>query len=382
MDDNNKKNEIIKRMSEVEYYPTIQEENYNLEKCTKLPLEKISALGVAFEPLTAAFQNIVFGKEATSGIVKYTIPKGGHLASFNDGSGKLGSVLNGNNQLMGQARLNPLVCDPTMLFMAAALANIEKKLDNILETQKEILGFLEQQDKSKLKGNLIYLTDILNNYKYNWNNEKYINSNHIKVLDIKQDAEQSILFHRDQIERKIKKGKLIHSDQDVKVMVIKFLSEFEDYQLALYLFAFSSFLDVMLLENFESAFLEHIEQKIDNYSFQYRELYTKCYNQIDDFSKSSIQTHLLKGLSKGSKAVGNAVSKVPVIGKSQIDETLIEAGNKLDEVGLKIKMNTFTQIVNKHNSNVRPFLENIKTINKLYNQPLELFYDQKSIYIS
>lgn len=347
-----------------------------------MPLEKISALGVAFEPLTAAFQNIVFGKEATSGIVKYTIPKGGHLASFNDGSGKLGSVLNSNNQLMGQARLNPLVCDPTMLFMAAALANIEKKLDNILETQKEILGFLEQQDKLKIKGNLIYLTDILNNYKYNWNNEKYINSNHIKVLDIKQDAEQSILFHRDQIERKIKKGKLIHSDQDVKIMVNKFLSEFEDYQLALYLFAFSSFLDVMLLENFESAFLEHIEQKIDSYSFQYRELYTKCYNQIEDFSKSSIQTHLLKGLAKGSKVVGNAVSKVPVIGKSQIDETLIEAGNKLDEVGLKIKMNTFTQIVNKHNSNVRPFLENIKTINKLYNQPLELFYDQKSIYIS
>jgi hypothetical protein len=51
--------------------------------------------------------------------------------------------------------------------------SIDRKLDSIQETQQEILEFLEQKEKSRLKGNLNVLADVLNNYKYNWNNEKY-----------------------------------------------------------------------------------------------------------------------------------------------------------------------------------------------------------------
>lgn len=91
----------------------------------------------------------------------------------------------------GQAQITPLACDPTMLFMAAALANIDKKLDAIQDMQKEMMDFLVQKEKSDLKGNLNFLFDVFNNYKYNWNNEMYKNSNHIKVLDIRQEAEKN-----------------------------------------------------------------------------------------------------------------------------------------------------------------------------------------------
>lgn len=381
MEENSRKNGIIKVMTEVEYYPSIQNEKINIEKYAKLPIANLAALGVAFEPLAAAFQNIVLGSEATSGILRFSIPKGGHLANFKDGSGMLGTVLDGENKLMGQARLNPLACDPTMLFMAAALANIEKKLDDILETQKEILGFLEQKEKSVLKGNLNYLTDILNSYKYNWNNEKYKNSNHIKVLDIKQNAEQSIIFHQEQIKIKIAKNNFFHSNQDVKSKMNKLESEFNDYQLALYLYSFSSYLEVLLLENFESIFLDRVVHKIEVYSFQYREFYTKCYNQIDGDSRSSIEAHLLKGLAVSSKAVGDAIAKVPLINRSQFDESLIESSSKFKKIGSKMTGKTLKQFINKQSSNVRPFIDNINTINKLHNQPMDLLVDQENIYI-
>ena len=58
--------------------------------------------------------------------------------------------------------------NPTMLFMAAALMSIDKKLDIIQETQQEILSFLENKEKANLKASLDTLSDILNNYKYNW----------------------------------------------------------------------------------------------------------------------------------------------------------------------------------------------------------------------
>lgn len=66
----------------------------------------------------------------------------------------------------GQAQMTPLACDPTMIFMATALANIDKKLNAIQDMQKEMMDFLVQKEKADLKGNLNFLFDVFNNYKY------------------------------------------------------------------------------------------------------------------------------------------------------------------------------------------------------------------------
>ena len=333
MEESNRKLAVVEALTSSEYYPiALMQEEVSLERYTKLPLAQVSAIGTAFEPLASAFQNIIRGGSGgASGLYKVTVPKGGHLAEFRDGSGFLGGVLNGGNQVSGQARLNPLICDPATLFMAAALMSINKKLDSIQETQKDIIEILEQKEKSKLRGNHVFLTDILNNYKHNWNNEKYKSSNHIKVLDIKQDSEQSIIFYREQIGRKVKKQSFLHSDKFVKDTLKKIKSEFKEYQLALYLYAFTTFLEVMLLENFDSAYLDGVASKIDDYSYQYRELYSDCYDQIEGYSKSSVQGLSLRGLAGATKAVGDVATKIPVVSKSQIDETLFETSSRLGD---------------------------------------------------
>lgn len=376
-----KKNEMLQKMAAMELHPAVIEEEVSLTNCTKLPWSRVTALGIAFEPVVSAFQSIV-NDGATSGLYKVTVPAGGHLAEFRDGRGYLGSVLNAKDQVSGQATLNPLVFNPTMLFMAAALANIDKKLVSIQETQQEILDFLVQKDKSELKGDLNFLSDVMNNYKYNWNNEKYINSNHFKVLDIKQSAEQKIIFYREQISKDIdRKAFFFHSDQDVKKQLEKIESAFKDYQLALYLYSFSSFLEVMLLENFEVAFLDCIVGKIEDYSFKYREFYTKCYDQIEGYSKSSIQSNFLSGLSIASRAAGKAIEKVPVINKSQIDESLIKTGDKIGDFSSKRTVKTMQTLVDKQNSYVTPFVENIKAVNRLYNRPLKIVFDRENLYL-
>ena len=377
------KNEIARAIMNVEYHPAVIEKSVGIEKYTKLPLSKVSALGVAFEPLATAFQNVFNGAAGTqSGLYMVTIPKGGQLASFNDGSGFLGSVLTGSGAVGGgQARLNPLMCNPTMLFMATMFANIDKKLDSIQEMQQELIDFLAQKERSELKGDLNFLADVHNNYKYNWNNEKYKASNHIKVLDIMQSAERKIDFYREQIASKLNKKSLFHSDQEVKRQLGKMQSEFKDYQVSLYLYSFSSFLQVMLLENFDSAYLDGITKKIEDYSFEYRELYAESFAQIEGYANSSIQSSLLRGLASVNKIAGEAISKVPVISKSQIDETLIETGEKLGKISTKRTEQTMKQFIEKQSAYVRPFVENINIVNKLYNQPLELLFDKENIYL-
>lgn len=356
-------------------------EEASLSKYTKLPLSRLPALGTAFEPIASAVKNAMGGSGTTTGLYKVTIPKGTHLAEFKNGAGNLGAVLDANNQVSGQAVLNPLVCDPSAVFMAAALANIDKKLDAIQELQQEMMDFLVQQERSKLRGNLIFLSDILNNYRYNWNNDMYKNNNHVKVLDIRQEAEQKIIFYRDQISSKLNKKSLFHSDRDTKKQIDEIQSAFKEYQLALYTHAFSSFLDVMLAGNYASPYLNGIKQKIELYSLEYRDLYTKCYDQMEAYSNSSIQSTLLKGLKKASKATGEAMGKVPVLSKGSANETLIEAGNKLDKLGTKRTTQQLQKLVDRQGSIVRPFIENIESVERLYNNPLNIVFDNETVYL-
>ena len=166
------KNEIVKKMMDVELYPTVMESDFEVSKYTKLSMSDVASLGTALEPLAIAFSSVVNG----SGVYKVTIPNGMHLANLKSGAGNIGTLLNAKNQIAGQAVINPVAFDPTMAFVAVALANINMKLDSILEVQEEMLDFIVQKEKSELKGDLIFLTDVLNNYKYNWNNEKYKNA--------------------------------------------------------------------------------------------------------------------------------------------------------------------------------------------------------------
>ena len=161
-----KQNNALTNVPDISLVPVLADEDVSLVSYTKYPLSKLNSLGVAFEPLTSAIHNVFGASGGTTQLCQVTVPAGTHLASFKSGVGNLGTVLNANNQIAGQAVINPLVCNPTMLFMAAALASIDKKLDSILETQHDMMEFLEQKEESKAKA--LDATVVTNeNYKPN-----------------------------------------------------------------------------------------------------------------------------------------------------------------------------------------------------------------------
>lgn len=86
----------------------------------------------------------------------------------------------------------------------------------------------------------------------------------------------------------------------------------------------------MLLGNYDNGYLGSIIQKMEQYSYEYRELYTECYNKLENNANSSMQSYLRNGLANLSENAGNVIAKIPVINKSPIDEFLIGAGNTLE----------------------------------------------------
>ena len=375
-----RKNELLKAMSATELAPLEVKNEISVQTYSKIPLSRLTALGTGFEPVVSAIQQVTSHGQATSGFYKVTIPKGTHLAQFKEKSGFLGTAV-GEHGIVGQAQLNPLLCDPTMLLVAAALANIDKKLDAIQEVQQEMLDFLTQKEKSALKADLNFLMDIQNNYKYNWNSEKYKAANHAKVLDIRQEAARQIDFYQEQIKKQLGKKVLLHSDHDVQKMLEKVQGEFKEYQLALYIYGFAYFLEVVLQENYEKAYLSAIAKRIDEMAFQYREFYSLAYSQIENLSKSSLQAHLFSGLSAINKGAGTAIAKIPGINKSQIDEALIEAGERIGAYKNRRVQTTMQQLLERQSSCVRPFIDNINAVNRLYNEPVTLIFNHDTLYL-
>lgn len=375
-----RKNELLKAMSATELAPLEVKNEISVQTYSKIPLSRLTALGTGFEPVASAIQQVTSHGQATSGFYKVTIPKGTQLARFKDGSGFLGTAI-GEHGIVGQAQLNPLLCDPTTLLAAATLANIDKKLDAIQEVQQEMLDFLAQKEKSALKADLNFLMDIQNNYKYNWNSEKYKAANHAKVLDIRQEAARQIDFYQERIKKQLGKKALLHSDHDVQKMLEKVQGEFKEYQLALYIYGFAYFLEVVLQENYEKAYLSAIAKRIDEMAFQYREFYSLAYSQIENLSKSSLQAHLFGGLSAINKGAGTAIAKIPGINKSQIDETLIEAGERIGAYKNRRVQTTMQQLLERQSSCVRPFIDNINAVNRLYNEPVTLIFNHDTLYL-
>lgn len=401
IDDDKKKNEIVKAMVDVECYPYTDEIEADMERYTKIPLTKISAMGATFASLPTSFntieqtvsQAVDSGIAGGEGLYRVVFKDGvtGTLAQAKDGDGYLGAIM--NKGVKGQARLikadfdpvkvtTSIPYNPATLFMATALISIDQKLNVVMETQQEILNFLVQDKEAKLRGDLGVLSDIINNYKYNWDNENFISSKLDLVQNIKRDAKHNIIFYRKQTESNLKKKQLIHVSQDIQNKLGKVQNQFKYYRLAVYLYSFSSFLEVMLLGNFKSEYLNSVIDDLEEHSYQYRLFYTKCYDQIQKYAKSSIDSQLMDGIANLNKFASDKISKIPVVGKSPVDEFLIETGNRLEKFGSGKIENAMDQFKDNKDSNILIFMENINTINRLYNQPSEFIFDREYMYIS
>ncbi len=365
---------------------------------SKVSLSSVANWGACFSHIASAVQEIASNSArglnsiaGKSGLYQVIVPPNAHLAEFRDGRGFLGSALfDKNSKIAGQAvlspvssipQLSPASFNPTALFMTAALINIDKKLTRIGKTCDEILNYLVQKDRAALEGDLRFLRDGLENYKYNWDNKAYKNSYHTKVLDIKQAAEQKIQFCKQQISGAGHHMSSIKFEQDVKKSVKKTSYILDDYQLALYLYAFSSYMDVIFLDNFNAGFIDGVINKINSYHFEYQQLYAKYCSTATHNLKSSAEFLALGTLSAAMRSVGKVAGKTPVVNKSPIDKALVNAGHALSDYKMHQTKKTMGRLTAKQHPSIAPFIENLQTVSRLYNSPFEIVFDKENMYI-
>ena len=363
----------------------IAERECGLSKAIRIPFTEAALTGGSLMQLAPTLKALVAENQIGNGsLVRVMFPAGvkGNL-SIDKAGMALGGILKDGGGL-AQARL--MAVDPATLAaqaaMAAIMIEINKKLDNIQETQQKILDFLEQDKQAEQQANLKVLTDILEGYKHNWDNAQYLQNHHMKVLDIKQTAEKNIIFYQEQIAAAIKKMPAIHLDQAVNAAITNLGKLFSQYHMALYQFAFAAFLEVMLLGNFRQTYLDQVATKVQEYNQYYRIHFSECRDMIKKYSTESVEAKVLAGIGNAGKALGKFIGSVPFLAQGPVDEWLQDSGELLLQ-GNDAKAQKVAALFSaeeKIGSEV--FVDSIRNVAMISNQTTDILFDGEALYLT
>lgn len=374
-------------MVRTEFYPKIPRSDIMAQCKHKITLDQLSTLGTEFATVASVIAKSAMEAPNLEGLYRCVFPEGvtGTLAQFRDGSGALGTILN-DGKIAGQARWIPaeaaaIPIDPITLAIAAGMIVINRKFDEVKKLQQEIIAYLKLDKESKLEGAVNSLAAIMEDYRYKSLDSAWKTAMYVKAADFKTEAEQNIIFYRKQITASLGTQKLFHIGATVKKMQKDLSNQFQYYQLSLSLFAFSCYLEVILGKNHASDYLNHVIQKIRTYELQYREDYTACYEQLERYSKDSVDKKLMEGAGRASKLTGGFIAKIPVISRGPVDEALIAAGEKVEAFGAKQADKMLLGFSENCDAGVQSFVDGLEAINEVGNQPTEVFFDQEALYL-
>jgi len=395
--------EAVNALISSENFPIMRPSSLDMSLYKKIPLLGIASMGAAFSQLPDAARSIVqtvTTNVATNETLFVGInPKGINGFLRANQYGTVGNIMHINPQgkeiIAGRMRFKALDTglpvthttttmvpfDPMTLVIAAALFSIDQKLGALQEKAEEILQFLKLEKQSKQRGNLNTLADILEEVKQNSDNEKLRTLRNVEVQTIKRESQQDILFYQEQIARKLQEQKVLHGSQQAQSLLDNVMAEFYEYQLASYIYAFSSFLDVVLQQNFEASVLDPIAKKMADHAQRYSDLFSECHTQIASYQRSAIESQILGGIGSAAKSLGQAIAAIPVLGKGQVDEALISAGENIGKFNTEAVAKKLEALEPLADSRMGSFIDNIHTVNLMYNQNAGLITDGENLYI-
>ena len=368
-----------------------------LNKAKKIPISNLALLGTAFSQMSEAARTTVTTVTSvikTDNLYRGIWPEGanGRLA-FNINGATVGNIM-GEKGIDSRMRFKPISevfmentitsikpLDPTMVAIAVALMEINKKLDGIQSSIDEVLRFLETDKQAKQRGNLQTLAEIMEDFKRKGNDSKFCENRNHTVQEIQRDARHDIEFYKTRIETAVKKKKTFHSRKDVREYVDSITTNFAEYQLACYLYAYSTFLDTVLRKDFEEGSIDSCRSKIIRIAEDYDALFRECRAQIASYQRSSVGNKMVGGIGKTADTLGKAIRSIPVIEKGPVDELLLDAGDVLRDANkdtVKAQVNNLEVL---ENNRMGDFLNGIGVVGALCNRKSAMITDGMNLYV-
>ncbi len=348
---------------------------YLTSPLSKIPFTEIAALGGS---LAGVVEKMV--SPAAGEVFRCVFPKGiqGTLAVAKDGE-YLGAIMN-EGKIVGQARWVPVdkavgpACLKAALVAVAVLA-VVKQIQDLKDGQKEIIGILERDKKSQLLADYDLLVSYMDDYQFYWDNDATLIVNLNQVKNIKRNAMKDIRSYVEQIEGMLSAKKNPLKMKSAKTKIGQLLDRFVHYKLALNVYALAEYMDVMLSKNFQSEYLEKIENELRDQEFVFRNLYTACFDKIEILKKEAVTAQAANTIADMSRSVGSLIGSIPFVKDGPVDELLIFVGDSISEAEKNKLEKTLAFFIQHKDSGLIPIAEHIANINYLSNKPVVMLYD-------
>lgn len=361
-------------------------------KSLSMPIAQLSTLGAGVASLLPAFRTVTqsVGVDTTN-LFRWVNEGGGNALKIAKDGNAWGAykTLNGTSKMAKFKSVGPLdvtttttlPINPATMMMAVALFSIEQQLGNIAEMQKKILSFLEIEKESEIEADIETLSNIIEKYKHNWDNEQFISSNHKMVIDIQRTARKNMVSYQKKVRDVIKEKKLLVLQNKIKTTLDELMKDFKYYRLSLFTFSMSSLIEIMLSGNFKEENILSIKDEIQKLSFAYRDIYGECSVYLEGMEKSSVESNLLKGVSVTSKAVGKFIGSIPKIKDGQIDERLQEAGEHVSDKAKTMETDSIAAFAEMSNPGTSLFTDKMDDLIFVYNKTSDICFDSNNIYL-
>lgn len=362
------------------------------KKSLSIPIAELSTLGAGVSSLipalntvtqtsTIAVEGLYTLANAGGGDVLKVAKNGNFWGAFKtaDGGSKF-AQLQAANPITGKTK-SVVSFNPATMLMAVALYSIEQKLGDIEEMQKQILSFLEIEKESEIEADVEMLSDIINKYKFNWDNEHYLASSHKMVMDIQRTARKNMNGYQKKVSEVLNSKKWTVMQNQVSLTLKDLLKKFKYYRLSLYTFSLASMLEIMLSGNFKEEYINGVKNEIERISSIYRNVFDECSVYIEKMSKGSIDTNVLKGIGNASKKVGKFIGNIPIIKEGAVDEFLQDSGSHIKSSVKGIEQNSVGIFAQINNPETLVFINKMEDMIQIYNHTERICFDDKKIYL-
>lgn len=271
--------------------------------------------------------------------------------------------------------------NPATMMMAVALFSVEKELGQIADMEKKILSFLEIEKESEIEADVETLMSIAKKYKFNWDNDHFVSSNHKLIIDIQRTARKNMNVYQKKIEDDLKAKQFIVAQNKVNSTLDDFEKKFQYYRLSLYIFSLASMMEIMLSGNFKEEYLTGVKDEIRVMSDTYRELFGKCSMRLENMGNNLVEANVIKSIGVVGKAVGKVIGNIPVVKEGPIDEFLQDTGDKLCLNASGIETKAVKEFASLGNPETRVFVEKMEELIQIYNHTSQICFDKDKIYL-
>lgn len=362
------------------------------KKTLTVPIAELATLGAGVSSLIPALHTVTTTTTiATDGLYRIANRAVGDTLKMAKNGNAWGAIKTaaGGSKLTQLSEAGPIAAtsqvtaaiNPATMLMAVALYSIEKQLGEIEATQKQILFFLEIGDEANAEADVETLTELIANYKHNWDNALYVQNSHKMVMDIKRAARRNMIAYQKKAEELVTVKKLVVTQGQVKSTLADLEKRFKYYKLSLYTYALASMMEIMLGGNYNEMYISGIKDEIEKLTEAYRSLFEKSSRYLEALGSSALESNVLKGVGTAGKAVGKLIGSIPLVKEGQVDEFLLDSGAHIKESAVDMEKEAVHRFAAVSNPCTAVFVDKLDDMIQIYNHTDEICFDDKQIYL-